>query len=140
VVTAELRKLNNLDRGPITMLISLDSCKRSKIRVNRPDLYTLLAPEVVKELKISIPGRTAAKCYKHYNEHLYLRLKGKLEMAQIPCVEFAGKVCADLKPGKTEPEMKESEVSSPHKRPRVTSIYCCSCEVRPQRLSHQRCF
>jgi hypothetical protein len=49
--------------------------------VDAPELYTLLSPDVVAELKLRTLARDIRECHKYYEEQLYYELKAELELS-----------------------------------------------------------
>jgi hypothetical protein len=65
------RLINNRNRGPVTMTISLNSNRKSRVNAEHPDLYTLLSPDVIIEEDISIENHSTIDCFKRYRDVVY---------------------------------------------------------------------
>jgi hypothetical protein len=65
--------------------------RHSKVIVDRPELYNMIAPEVIIEEKMTIKDRTPDECYKRYKDCLESQIKNEFRMSGNSITVYPGK-------------------------------------------------
>lgn len=84
LVENERRKLAEKMESGFGVIINYKAKKQgNKIKVIRPQRYSLLEPKVILENKLTIKGRKYKECYKYYENLLYPLLKEELKIIGV---------------------------------------------------------
>ena len=116
----------------------------SGVEVTGPETYNLLEPGVLVQKGLTIAGRTAEQCCRHYEESLYAAMKKELEAAGKPARIYArpkGKRHTKTRP---KPPVKKLQMIVLPERPVVTEELFCLCrrpyvQVLPRLLGEADC-
>jgi len=116
----------------------------SGVEVTGPETYNLLEPGVLVQKGLTIAGRTAEQCCRHYEESLYAVMKKELEAAGKPARLYArpkGKRHTKTRP---KPPVKKPQIIVLPERPVVTEELFCLCrrpyvQVLPRLLGEADC-
>ena len=135
----------NSGKSGFEVLISL---KKRKVVTRTPPIYHLLDPNILTDMDLHIPGRTAEECKQYYSESLFHLLRQEQELVSKPvAVLFSSnkplrkaKVPKPVsKPKPLPPELRKKQKKSapvpinlfpiflPPAKPKVTTEVFCVC-------------
>jgi hypothetical protein len=67
------------------------STRNSRVVVDRPEVYNMIAPEVIIEEQLTIKDRSPDECYKRYKDHLESMIMNELRMSGAHISVYQGK-------------------------------------------------
>lgn len=74
-----LKRLQRRNKEPFLINVNLTaSTRRSRVAVSHPPFYSMVAPEVILEERLTIDDRTPEECFKRYSDILMNKLKNEL--------------------------------------------------------------
>lgn len=77
-----LKRLHLSQKVPFVIRINHSASTRSsKVCIQRPEMYNLIAPEVILEEKINIDNRSPLECFKRYQDTLYSRIRNEMGLS-----------------------------------------------------------
>lgn len=92
LIAKYLKRLHILNSKPITMYINLNgSTRHSRVVVERPELYNMIAPEVIIESQLTVKDRSSDECYKRYKDFLENKIRNELLMDGLTVNVYQGR-------------------------------------------------
>lgn len=130
-----IHKINLTQKRQFIVTFNLKgNTRKSKIIISRPHLYTLIAPEVILEDKITIENRGAEECLKRYQDLLFIKLKNDILLRGQKICIYQGKGLITIDKRKTQKPKYERKYASKKKnkdkidtKAQVSKETYCTC-------------
>jgi len=92
LIAKYMKRLHILNSKPIVMYLNLKgNTRHSRVVVERPELYNMIAPEVIIEEKLMVKDRSPDECYKRYKDYLENKIRNELLMDGVTVNMYQGR-------------------------------------------------